>query len=242
MGKKYNDKKENNGEGSTRRLSDGSWECIVQSKYLNPKTGNPKRIKRKGNTEAEARQNAKMAKDAWEKEFESGRDTKINKSKTFGQYMEEFIENEVKHNLTGSGYHSYVSNMNNNFYPFPIAKYQLHMLNKNEFQNYMDTILSLKSKKTCSLPRQLCVRCCEWLVNKSLLKENYAAQIIIKKEVADEYDHKREKELKSRKEVFSAEDIQKFYYAYKNNMGQYPVLVLLCLICDTVSFLLFLHV
>lgn len=229
MGKKYNDKKENNGEGSTRRLSDGSWECIVQSKYLNPKTGNPKRIKRKGNTEAEARQNAKMAKDAWEKEFESGRDTKINKSKTFGQYMEEFIENEVKHNLTGSGYHSYVSNMNNNFYPFPIAKYQLHMLNKNEFQNYMDTILSLKSKKTCSLPRQLCVRCCEWLVNKSLLKENYAAQIIIKKEVADEYDHKREKELKSRKEVFSAEDIQKFYYAYKNNMGQYPVLVLFLL-------------
>lgn len=221
--------RKDNGEGSTRMLPDGSWECVTQAKYLNPKTGKPKRIKRKGKSETEAKRNAKMARDAWEKEYEAGRDTKINKSKTFGEYMEEFIENEVKPNITGSGYHSYISNMNNNFYPFPIAKYQLHMLNKKEFQSYIDTILSLKSKKTCSLPKQLCVRCCEWLVNKSLLKENYAAQVTIKKEIADEYDHKREKEIKNRKEVFTAEDIQKFYYAYKNNMGQYPVIVLFLL-------------
>lgn len=45
--------KKDNGEGSTRRLDDGSWECIVQSKYLNPDT-NTKRIKRKGKTEKEA--------------------------------------------------------------------------------------------------------------------------------------------------------------------------------------------
>ena len=38
--------RKNNGDGSTRQLTDGSWECVIQSKYINPKTGNPKRIKR----------------------------------------------------------------------------------------------------------------------------------------------------------------------------------------------------
>ena len=47
--------------------------------------------------------------------------------------------------------------------------------------------------------------------------------------MADEYDHKREEDLKNRKKVFSYEDIEKFYYAYKNNMGQYPVVVLFLL-------------
>lgn len=221
--------REENREGSVRKLSDGSWECITQSKYLNPKTGNPKRFKRKGKTEKEARTASKMARDAWEKEFEKGKDTKVNRTKTFGEYMDEYIETEVKQTLTGSGYHSYISNLKCNFYPFPIAKFQLHMLSTIEFEKYYDTILKLKSKKTCSLPIQLCKRCCQWLVDKSLLEENYAKQVRIKTEIADEYDHRREEELKNRKMVFSYEDIQKFYYAYKNNMGQYPVVVLFLL-------------
>lgn len=53
--------REENREGSVRRLSDNSWECITQAKYLNPKTGNPKRFKRKGKTEKEARSLSKMA-------------------------------------------------------------------------------------------------------------------------------------------------------------------------------------
>ena len=145
-----------NGDGSTRQLADGSWECLVQSKYPNPKTGNPKRIKRKAATEKEAIEKAKMALTAWEKGFEEGKDIKVNKTKTFGMYMEEFIESNVKPNLTGSGYHSYISAMKNNFYPFAISKMQLSMLNKVEFQKYFDEILSLKSRKTCSFPVQLC--------------------------------------------------------------------------------------
>lgn len=218
-----------NGDGSTRQLPDKSWECIIQSKYLNPKTGKPKRIKRKGKTEKEAISKAKMDLIAWEKEIEQGRDTKINKSKTFGEYMEEFIETEVKQGLTASGYLSYVSNMKNNFYKFRIAKLQLQMLNAVEFEKYYDEILTLKSKKTCSLPIQLCKKCCTWLIDKSLLRENYASQARIKKEIADEYDKKREDDIKRRKKVFSPEDIQKFYYAYKNNMGQYAVVVLFLL-------------
>lgn len=218
-----------NGDGSTRQLADGSWECLVQSKYPNPKTGNPKRIKRKAATEKEAIEKAKMALTAWEKGFEEGKDIKVNKTKTFGMYMEEFIESNVKPNLTGSGYHSYISAMKNNFYPFAISKMQLSMLNKVEFQKYFDEILSLKSRKTCSFPVQLCRRCCKWLVNQSLLKENYAEQAELKREISDEYNQKREEDIKNRKEVFTPEDIQKFYYAYKNNMGQYPVVVLFLL-------------
>lgn len=221
--------KQVNGEGNVRKLPDGGFECIIQSKYINPKTGKPKRIKRKGTTEAKAREKAKMDLAAWEKEIERGRDTKINRTKTFGEYMEEYIETEAKPTLTGSGYHSYVRTMARNFFDFPISKFQLHMLNAVEFEKYYDTILALKSRKTCSLPIQMCKRCCKWLVDKSLLKENYAAQARIKREIADEYDKKKEDDIKNRKEVFTPEDIEKFYYAFKNNMGQYPVVVLFLL-------------
>lgn len=221
--------KRNSGEGSTRKLADGQWECVIQSKYLNPKTGKPKRVKRKAETEKQAVAAAKMTLSAWEKELERGRDTKIDKTKTFGKYMEEFIEEEVKPAITGSAYHSYTNTMNANFFKFPIANYQLQMLSAIEFEKHFDTILSLKSKRTCALPIQLCKRCCQWLVDRSLLKENYAAQARIKKEIIDEYDHKKEESLKNRKQVFTPEDIQKFYYAYKNNMGQYPVVVLFLL-------------
>lgn len=224
-----NDTKEQNGNGSMRQLEDGTFECVIQSKYINPKTGKPKRIKRRGKTESETREKTQMALSAWEKEIERGRDTKVNRAKTFGQYMEEYIDTEAKPTLTGSGYHSYISNMKNNFYPFPISKLQLHMLSAVEFEHYFDSILELKSRKTCSLPIQLCRRCCKWLVDKSLLKENYAAQAKIKREISDEYDKKREDDIKNRKKVFSPEDIEKFYYAYKNNMGQYPVVVLFLL-------------
>ena len=36
--------KNDNREGSTRQLKNGSWECITQAKYLNPKTANPKAV------------------------------------------------------------------------------------------------------------------------------------------------------------------------------------------------------
>lgn len=169
MAKNYEGRKEN-GEGNVRKLPSGKYECVVQSKYINPKTGKPKRIKRVGETEKAAREKAKLDLVAWEKEIERDRDTKINKAKTFGEYMSEYIETEVKSNITGSGYHTYINNMNRNFFDFPISKYQLHMLNAVEFERYFDTILELKSKKTCSLPMQLCKRCCKWLVDRSLLK------------------------------------------------------------------------
>lgn len=97
--------KNDNREGSTRQLKNGSWECITQAKYLNPKTANPKRFKRTAKTEKEARRLSIMARDAWEKEYERGKDIKVDKKKTFGEYMDEYIETEVKPTVAGSTYY-----------------------------------------------------------------------------------------------------------------------------------------
>ena len=188
--------KEQNGEGNVRPLKDGSYECLIQSKYLNPKTGKPKRIKRKAATEKEAREKVKMDLAAWEKDYERGSDTKIDKKRTFGEYMDEFVDMEVKFNITASGYHTYIRALSANFYNMPISKYQLQMLNAVEFQKYYDELMEKKARKTCLFPRQLCIRCCQWLVDRSLLKENYAKQAILKQEIADEYDRKKEEDLK----------------------------------------------
>lgn len=231
-----------NGQGSIRWINERECECIVQSQYLNPKTGKPKRFKRKlriddskkitkklqNETEEQVRNITMLTKEAWEKELQNGNDTKINKSKTLGEYMKEYLS-IIEPTLTGSGYKSYYSTLKNNFFSQPISNYQLQMLNAKVFQDYFDTILSLKSKKTCSIPIQLTKRLCKWLVDKSLLKENYAEQTIIKQEIADEYNHKREEEIKNRKEIFTPEDIQKFYYAYKNNMGETAAIVMFLL-------------
>lgn len=144
------------GEGSVRQLPDGSWECVIQSKYLNPKTNTAKRIKRKGKNAKEATKNAKLALKVWEKQFEAGVVVKIDKKKTFGQYMEEFIEKEVKPNLAGSSYKSYIYAMQANFYNYKISKLQLHNLNKIEFEIYFDTLIHDKSYRTAEVPIQLC--------------------------------------------------------------------------------------
>lgn len=226
-------KRTENREGSTRQLPDGTWECIIQSKYINPKTGNFKRIKRKGSTESEARESCKNALTAWEKQFEAGKDIKVNKSKVFGDYMKEYIDTVAKLSLTASGYHSYVRTLHANFYNHQISRYQIQMLNKKVFDDYYQQIYSEKSRKTCSIPVQLCRRCLQWMLDTGcsggLLKENYAKQATLPQEVADEYDKEKEENLKTQKKVFTTEDIQKFYYAYKNNMGQYPVVVLFLL-------------
>lgn len=221
--------RKSNHEGSTRQRSDGSWECVVQSKYVNPKTGNPKRIKRVGATEDEARRKALMDRDAFEKAIDDGVNLKINKRKTFGEYMEEYLRSQVKGTVTESTYLSYVRNARRLIYKFPIANYQLQMLTIKVFEDYYDTITAKYARKTCSTPIQFCKRCCAWLVGKSLLRENYAAEARTKQEITDEYNYERAIARKMAKEVFSPEDINKFYDAYKNNISQYAVIALFLL-------------
>lgn len=220
-----------NKSGSVRKLPDGRFECIVQSRYLNDK-GNPKRFKRVAPTEDEAVKKAQMALKAWEKGWiNSGADIKVKKSRTFGSYMEEYIDTVARKTLTDSGYYNYTKTMRANFYGYHIAQLQLHMLSKKEFGDYYNEMLKTKAEKTCSIPRQLCIRCCKWLIDKSYLDENYAeqGQEDINRTIIDEYNAEMDELERSRKKIFSNEDIQKFYYAYKNNMGEYPVIVLFLL-------------
>lgn len=217
------------GEGSVRKLDNNKFECVIQSKYLNPKTGKPKRIKRVGKTEKEAIQNAKMARDAWEKDFEFGRDTKVSNKITFGECMEEYLDEIVKPTITASGYYSYNQSMKRYFYRYNISSMQLAELNIAQFERYYKELLTNYARKTVAVPIQLTKRCSKWLVGRSLLKEDYAEIARVPKDVADEYDAKKDADIKSRKKVFTPEDISKFYYAYKNNMSEYPVVALFLL-------------
>lgn len=225
-----NNTRKNNGEGSTRQLEDGTWECIIQSKYINPesKSAKPKRIKRKGKTEKESIKNAKTALLAWEKMHEANSTEKIDKKRTFGSYMEEFIDKEVKPTIAASSYKSYIYTMRANFYNYKISKLQLNMLNTVEFELFFDHITHDKSIKTASFPIQLCKRCCTWLYNKSLLDEDYASMAKTKKEKKDEFFRENNEE-KPRKKIFTNEDIKKFYDAYKNNVSEYCSAIILIL-------------
>lgn len=221
-----------NGQGSTRKISEDKWECIIQSKYINPdsKTLSPKRIKRTGKTEAEAQKKAKQALLIWENNFEKNKNNnKIDRNRTFGSYMEQFIDEEVKPGISASAYKTYIYTMRANFYNYKISRLKLHELNKVEFQIFYDAIINDKSQKTASFPIQLCKRCCEWLVNNSLIERNYAKQAKSKREIRDEYFRKDEEERKTKKEIFTNEDIRKFYEAYKNNISEYCAAIILIL-------------
>lgn len=213
--------KNSNGEGYCRRIDKNKWECTIMSKYINPKTMKEKRIKRVGESEADARRKAKLALKAWEKQFLlSHDDTKVSKTKTFGQYMQDYLKS-LEGTITDSCYRSYCTAMNRYFFSYPIHNLQLHMLNKLEFQSFYDDIASHYSIKTCTLPVQLCRRLCKKLIDRSLLEENFAEQAEIKLEKADEY-YDNLKNI-NKKEIFTIEDIEKFLEAFRQHRGQYAV-------------------
>ena len=228
-GEKVIKEKAKSGKGSIRKISPSAYECVIQSSYINPKTGTPKRIKRRGKTEAEARKNAKMALTAWEKELLHGQDAKIDKSKTFGEYVDDYLKTQVQGSITDSTFTSYYMITKRMLIAFPIANYQLQMLNIPVFEDYYRQLMSKYAWKSCLTPIQIAKRTCKWLVERSLLAENYAEAARIKKKVSDEYDFKKAEDLRHRKKVFTPEDIQKFYWAYKNNVNQYACVTMFLL-------------
>lgn len=224
--------RKSNGEGSCRKIAQGKYECVIQSNLINPKTLKPKRFLRRGATEKEARSAALMAMQAWEKEYKNnGNDANFKKSKLFGEYMTEYMENKVKGTITDSGYCSYYKCMERYFHPYRISKFQIQNLSVKAFQDYYDELGRKYSKKTCSLPIQLCRRLCKDLVNRSLLSEDYASQAMPKKEVIDEYNKERQEEEEQKKEVFSKEDIIKFYDEWRSHLhnSQYDVVAVFLL-------------
>ena len=141
--------RKDNGEGSVRKLESGVWECVIQSKYINPKTMKPKRIKRTGKTEKEARINAQTAMLIWEKSITySVGDEKISKKKTFGEYFSEYVDTVAVKTIAESGYLSYTRCFNRYFHRYPIANEQLQNLNKQTFQLYYNDLSACYAHKT----------------------------------------------------------------------------------------------
>ena len=225
--------KRKNGEGTVSKVGENVYEAIIQSSILNPATGNYKRFKRRGSTAESALTNAKMACKNWELEMSYGNDVKVDKAKTFGMYMQDYMANVVMGSgITMSTYYSYTKNLDNMFYKYDISNLQLHMLTPLAFENYYNELLSKYSEKSISTPRQMCIRLCEYLVKKQLLEFNYAdlGQLGIKKEVIDEYKEVQKERERTRKKIWSNEDIQKFYDAYRTNTGGEIVNILLFMI------------
>lgn len=225
--------KRKNGEGTVRKVCEGVYEAIVQSSILNPQTGNYKRFKRRGSTEEAALTNAKMACSNWELEMSYGNDVKVDKTKTFGTYMKDWMQNVILHSgITQSTYFSYTKNLDNMFYKYDISNLQLKMLNPKIFEDYYNELNSKYALKSTSTSRQLCIRLCDYLVDKQLIQFNYAkmGELGIKKEIIDEYDKKKEDSLKNQKKIWSNKDIQKFYDAYRTGIGGEIVIIILFMI------------
>ena len=129
--------KRKNGEGTVSKVGENVYEAIIQSSILNPATGNYKRFKRRGSTAESALTNAKMACKNWELEMSYGNDVKVDKAKTFGMYMQDYMANVVMGSgITMSTYYSYTKNLDNMFYKYDISNLQLHMLTPLAFENY----------------------------------------------------------------------------------------------------------
>ena len=225
--------KRKNGEGTVTKIGENVYEAIIQSSILNPKTGNYKRFKRRGTSSESALANARMACKNWELEMSYGNDVKVDKSKTFGSYMKDYMENVVRTSgITMSTYHTYTRNLDNMFYKYDISNLQLHMLTPKVFEDYYNEMLSKYTEKSTSTPRQMCIRLCEYLVKKKLLDFNYAdlGQLGIKQEVVDEYKEIQNERERTRKKIWSNEDIQKFYDAYRTNTGGEIVVIILFMI------------
>lgn len=216
-----------NGEGTTSRKDNGKWECIIQSKYPDPDTMKPKRIKRIGNTEEEAIKRAKLAVKAWEKRNKGHTEdgAREGRSLTFGNYVFDYINIHVKKNGNAKGSTLLQYNRDYKAYiqKYAISNLQVHNLSKDVFQTYYDKLSKKYAEASIKGAVYLCGATCDWLVDRSLIEENYAKLAKVRVETVDAFDHNKPKH----KEVFTLEDIRLILNAYYNNFDSEYVTVAL---------------
>ena len=207
------------GDGSVRRTKAGTYECIVQSKEINPKTGKEFRVKRTRATREEAEKAAKLALKAELKKLKDATDYKQSNTMTFGEYCEDYLIKKVKNKgkVTQGTYHDYKRSYNQYVKKYTIAKRQAHQLSKREFEIYYERLSSVYAPATIKFPVQLCRRVCDWLVERKLIEENYADQAEVVYEKIEEaiFVDKR-----NHKEIFTEEDVKKFYEAYLLDLSE----------------------
>lgn len=211
MGKK----KAKSGDGHIEKTKSGKYACTIVSMCVDPATGNYKKIKRTRDTPEEARAACKLAVKAYEKEWEERNDYKQGATLTFYEYVEDYLKKEVKGTVAESTFYSYTCDARQYIKNKAIAKMQLKNLTKKRFQTYYDVLTEKYSPRSIEFAVQLCRRTCKWLVERSLLEENFAEQAKPKYDVVDDFEYV--KDLKHKK-IFTDEDLQKIYDAEKNGI------------------------
>lgn len=177
--------------------------------YVDPKTGNVKRKKVTADTEEEALRLATEEILAWERWFEEDFLPKQGKTLTFGEYILDYMEREVRGTISESAYLSYKRDIKTYVERYAIYRMQLQNLNVKVVKVYYDCLTQKYVPSSIKVAVQLCQRTADWLVGRHLLQENYFRLIKPTYEVPDEVELLPE-DSKKYKEVFTSEDIQKF--------------------------------
>lgn len=223
MGKK----KAKSGDGYIEKTKSGKYACTIVSMCVDPQTGNYKKIKRTRDTEEEARAACKLAVKAYEKEWEEDNEYKSGATLAFYEYIEDYLKQEVHGTVAESTIYSYTRAYQQYIKNKAIAKMQLKNLNKKRFQTFYDVLTESYSPRSIEFAIQLCRRTCGWLVERSLLEENYAEQAKPRYDVVDEFDYVKNLE---HKKVFTDEDLKKFYDAEENGIKSEYISVVIFLL------------
>lgn len=220
--------KAKNGDGYLFKSKSGKYSCIVTSTCVDPNTGNYKRIKRTADTREEATKLAKQALRAYEKEWKL--ENKYNDSLTllFSEACEEYLEKKVRPTVKGSTFYTYQKSYEQFIKGYrKLANVQVKNLTVRTFEVIYATWVEKYSPKSIKYPVQLCRQVCKWLVERSLIQENYAEQVKPLYEIPDEVGIAKKVE---HKKILTREDLQKVHNAYKANLNSeyIPVVLFLC--------------
>lgn len=226
------------GQGSCKQISDSKWECIVQSRFPS-ESGKPKRIKRKGISEEDARANALAALKEWENSFLQKSDVSNDHIKTvvsqkkksnmkgiaimsFGDLVLKYMEEQYRGTVRDVTYHSYYKGVRNYLLNDEISKLFLEKLNTDVFLEYYHRILDRFSRRTLSSPKSMCMKTCDWLMSIGLIEYNYAreAEGLIDPDKSKVHRLKKLKDEEDRKKSFSDDDILKFQESFDHNVSE----------------------
>lgn len=220
--------KAKNGDGYVEKTKSGKYACTIVSTCTDPNTGNYKKIKRTRDTRDEAIKAAKLAVKAYEKEWKQNNNFREGLTLTFGEACEEYLEKKVKDTVKGSTFYTYYRAYKQFIFGNKtIYNTQIRNLSKRSFELLYGTWAEKYSPKSIEYPVQLVRQVCKWLVERSLIEENYAEQCRPKYEIPDDIETLKKLE---HKKILTQEDLQKVYNAYKANLKSdyIPVVLFLC--------------
>ena len=229
-------KRRGNGEGSMSSKPDknGIYHCYMQTKVLND-NGNYIRVHGQGKTQEEASKDAKVKKRKVEREKLLDVDKNFSKRKTFGSYMQDFMDykvstHDVKKQIAESTYAQYINELKACFFTHKISRLQPTSLLLSDFVEYYEYLdekypNSPHKRKTI---RGHIINCLQWLNTKGFSLEIEMATIPQVKQpkmdavAEDAITQFKEIMFKEdSKESFTEEEILAFQQAHEDRFCKY---------------------